>query len=259
MSTRVVTFRCDSKDKTDSNDSNTAFQIDVRHSALQKIRNAGVVYASFPYVFDNVTWNNSTVHASYLIGGMPFTLIVGLNLGNYTDITLIVAQLQAAAQTQVDPSVDVVLNADGYIEFQTSLGDSVTINTQFTTVRQLIGFVPKHDGDVSQNTLVMSALPSLLGPQSAYIYAREMNDEFIDSEIDGSHFNCVAVIDMGGAPYGSMIQFEPPRVKYNTQYYGYELQGRDLTTLHIRLRDEDGHLLDLKNFNMQLVIRAYRM
>ena len=120
---------------------------------------------------------------------------------------------------------------------------------------QIIGLDHKTDINTTQQIITMSHPYSLQGPTEAYVYIEAVNEDFIDSESRGLKLNALTVVDMGNTPYGAQVAFQPMDMDFNGQYF-LELGGRDLTKLDVRLRDQDGLLLDLKEKNWQMEIKC---
>ena len=258
----VTTLRVSSHDDPDRV-SNTQFTVSMSKRSLFNVERASPVFVSFANVFDNVTIYHDTrftfvTDTVATFTNAPTTTTFDVPTGRYTGTTL------AAYITANSPDLDCKVNAVNAFKFDFTATSAVLYVGLYPTdtppntpdMYNLLGLTAANQVAIAPLGTTTATNPmNLFGPTTAFLYVRQLNEDFIDSENSGSKFNAIAAIPLGKTPYGGMVQWEPKDIEQASQYFSDE---RDCSALQVRLRDEDGNLLILPTINeLVFVVRLY--
>ena len=198
---------------------------------------------SIPNLFYNVPTRKATLYLLY--NGAPS--IVTVTPGQY-DATAFMAVLNAALQTQVDPSFVAVLNFDtGKV--------TITCDTPFTVLSHQ-SVQAEYKVDDSMNDVVGSAFnaeepsalswtcPGIIDLTGEKLIRIESGALAFSNSIDsnGSIFNCLEAVSVH-EPYGATIHYSPS--DHIMSYVDGGSAGRQLTNVDITLRADSGAVLEL--------------
>ena len=251
----VTTLRLCSADSLNDTDTNTSFRINFTKMNLSSVKRACVTYVSFANVFDNVTAPNNVVVIEY--DNLGSTATITVPPGRYTATTLAAYITNEMVVTYGEADFMMSVVNDFYFSFDNPTGSALQILSTGTTMNDIIGLLPSDlDTEMLPGPYTLSSPMDLMGPKTAYVYARQLSEDFVDSEFRGSKFNVVATVPVAQTSYGAMVQWMANDIDSNKQYFA-RMDGRDCTSIDVRLRDQDGVLLDLGNKPLYIIVRLY--
>ena len=243
--------KINSKDRVQGTSSN--FSIDLsQDQTTHKVHEVHIMSASILHNFYNITTNNSSLVVIGSIGGLN---VFSVSEGFYTT-----TELLAELKTQID-----AFYAPTTITFTQ---DPLTNKISYTAVGENISFVSVGDNALSTmapnlgiTTTTPSALtgtfsdtPSLNGVEHVYIQSSKLNgNPTVTSR--GGVFDDTFLAMPVRVPYGFLITYQAQaahqeQITYNTI--------RDLSTLDIRITDDDGNELDVgDNHEFVLVLKFF--
>ena len=250
-------MRLYSKDTLSATDTDTKFSIQISKPSVRKIEKIVPTYVTFANVFDNITLNNHQFHFQLLIGGVETDWFVAVPVGRYT-MTTFATELQTQLAI-IMPSVTVTVVNTYYLQIDTG-NPAVLWRWQQNIMNQQALTVIGYDNNEQIYLQVHTNInpTNLTGPNTAYVYARTYNERFIDSEDRGSQFNAIIPIPLTSTPYGGVVQWRCLQPELQAQYH-IQQDGRDCSSVDIRLRDEHGNLLDLKGQPLLVQVRLYEV
>lgn len=255
----VTTVRLSSVDADSKIDTSSSFTIRLRQRSVMSVSSAVPTFVSFLNAFPNVPEGQNEIKFTFEDfggGGVIFSVTVTIDPTVNWTVTTLTAEIQAQVIAGGEPTFTAAPDVSGYhIVFGIDVTRQFTVDAPETTMGDILGLMPltQNPSGPSQSMTGFYKV-NLVGPTTAYLYGRQLNEDFIDSENEGSKFNVLCAIPLSKNPYGTYTQWVPKDLESTRQYFN-ELGGRDVSRVDIRLRDENGTLLELNNTPLICVFR----
>jgi hypothetical protein len=251
-------LRISSEDKSNVNDSNSKFSVDIPPTgkAIDNVCGFSLKFALCPNIFFNVPSYKNELQITKQTGNVVYTIFIAPNQYNITDF---LARLKSQIDAFIFPdTASVALDPFGKIVFSWT-GDSYAFteaNYEASTMRDIIGLTRSDAQGTFFTAQNMSAPVNLTGESEVYIHSRALHQSGL-TEASGN-FSVVDVIPLNNTPYGGVASITyPDHQLTKINYCPYETL-KSLRTIDIVLRDRRGNILELPdNYYFTMMVKLY--
>lgn len=253
--------RLNSKDKAANSASNSDFKVYLKNRVLlQEVKAISFISASVPNVFYNVRSDTSQGYTNNLLyieqdGEAKTSLSV--SEGQYTTSTFMSA-LKIAIDAVLTGGSTVAIAQDSTTQRLTfTFSGGTNPNTILydstdgpSSLAEVIGLVTT---TAQQAVSTMTSLPDLAGLPEVFIHSKELADGML---IDGNS-GAIAVlgsVSFHSTPFGGTAYFlSNDESLFSLAYNGV----KNLSNIHIILRDSEGNRLDIGTNDMNIIFKIY--
>jgi len=246
-------LRISSTDALPGSVSKSDFMVDLgNNDATEKCTNIGLKSCIFCNCFYNVNENNQNF--TFLDDVTTRTVIIPI--GQYTTTTYIAALKAAIDAVLTSGSVAITqstVNSKLTFVFTGTSGDVTLYPKASNPGGNLVGITSDLIANAGNTyTVTAQAMPRFYGLTEVFV---EINEVFPTLLLDPS----TAVRNVGAnipitAPFGALNHYEAS----NSQMAMFTYPSRrNFRTVHVRLIDRSGNVVDLQNNNLRLMLKSY--
>lgn len=217
-------------------------------SDLQEIKKISLKSALIPNTQYNV---NSNTNTFFFANSQTAQVAYTIPVGQYTTTTLMAAVVLAVSSV-ISGSITLVQSAlTGRITLAINSGTfNMTPGSHFQ-INLLLGF--KSGSFSSVTSLVADSLPNLSGLKIVYIASRSLSNSLsmiCSEELKSTTFSNIPIT----VPYGSINSFEQDEMTSDFVVYH---SRKNISTIDIKLLDENFNVIDLGGLDWSMVFRVY--
>ena len=128
------------------------------------------------------------------------------------------------------------------------------------SMRKVLGIIPSSitfNLSEGRGSYVGDYFPNLSGPQQVFVLSSELGTGNMVKSSDGKTENCLAVVPLAGASFGSIVKYAPDDI----WLHDVDLRrATHLSKIGIRLVDDNMNTLELPfNFDLNMVLKLYHV
>ena len=241
-------LRISSTDRTTGSVSRYNMTYATNDSDLQEIKRISLKSASIPNSQYNV---NSNTNTFFFANSQTSQVAYTIPIGQYTTTTLMAAVVSVVSAV-ISGSITLVQSAlTNKITLAINSGTfNMTPGSHFQ-INLILGF--KSGSFSSVSSLVADSLPNLSGLKSVYIASQTLSNHsaMICSEQLKQNVFCNVPITV---PFGAIMSFEEDE---NSSDFVVFHSRKNVSTIDIKLLDENNNTVDLNGLDWSLVFRVY--